>query len=86
MRAIPTTSCTAALNVGTTAELEQCAETGQRQPATTVFNEARVLSNRFSMLSDAALEVANGLAFNVVAKGDPRAELGNDTVRHDGAA
>ncbi len=31
------------------------------------------------MLSDAAPEVANGLAFNVVAKGDPRAELGNDT-------
>ncbi|MCV5132867.1 hypothetical protein OFL98_29700, partial [Escherichia coli] len=41
--------------------------------------EARVLSNRFSMLADAAPTVGNGLAFNVVAKGDPRAELGNNT-------
>ncbi len=38
-----------------------------------------MLSNRFSMLADAAPKVGNGLAFNVVAKGDPRAELGNNT-------
>lgn len=31
------------------------------------------------MLADAAPKVGNGLAFNVVAKGDPRAELGNNT-------
>ncbi|EMV2403071.1 autotransporter domain-containing protein, partial [Escherichia coli] len=29
--------------------------------------------------ADAAPKVGNGLAFNVVAKGDPRAELGNNT-------
>ncbi|EFD5064488.1 TPA: EntS/YbdA MFS transporter [Escherichia coli] len=67
------------LNVGTTAELNSALKQISGSQATTVFNEARVLSNRFSMLSDAAPEVANGLAFNVVAKGDPRAELGNDT-------
>ncbi|MCC5414546.1 autotransporter domain-containing protein, partial [Escherichia coli] len=31
------------------------------------------------MLADAAPKMGNGLAFNVVAKGDPRAELGNNT-------
>lgn len=31
------------------------------------------------MLADAAPKVGNGTAFNVVAKGDPRAELGNNT-------
>ncbi|EOX8430376.1 EntS/YbdA MFS transporter [Escherichia coli] len=67
------------LNVGTTAELNSALKQVSGSQATTVFNEARVLSNRFSMLSDAAPEVANGLAFNVVAKGDPRAELGNNT-------
>ncbi|EFF9445945.1 autotransporter domain-containing protein, partial [Escherichia coli] len=67
------------LNVGTAAELNSALKQISGSQATTVFNEARVLSNRFSMLSDAAPEVANGLAFNVVAKGDPRAELGNNT-------
>ena len=67
------------LNVGTTAELNSALKQISGSQATTVFNEARGLSNRFSMLSDAAPEVANGLAFNVVAKGDPRAELGNNT-------
>ena len=47
--------------------------------AITAFREARVLSNRFTMLTDAAPQIKDGLAFNVVAKGDPRAELGNDT-------
>ncbi|HAK5455714.1 TPA: autotransporter adhesin BigA [Salmonella enterica] len=51
----------------------------QGSQATTVFREARVLSNRFNMLADAAPQIKDGLAFNVVAKGDPRAELGNDT-------
>ncbi|SUH64227.1 surface-exposed virulence protein BigA [Salmonella enterica subsp. enterica serovar Madelia] len=44
-----------------------------------MFREARILSNRFNMLADAAPQIKDGLAFNVVAKGDPRAELGNDT-------
>ncbi|EBP4525009.1 autotransporter domain-containing protein [Salmonella enterica] len=67
------------LNVGTTAELNSALKQISGSQATTVFREARVLSNRFSMLADAAPQVGNGLAFNVVAKGDPRAELGNDT-------
>ncbi|EAX8177048.1 autotransporter domain-containing protein [Salmonella enterica] len=67
------------LNVGTTAELNSALKQVSRSQATTVFREARVLSNRFNMLADAAPQIKNGLAFNVVAKGDPRAELGNDT-------
>ncbi|EGM8072828.1 autotransporter outer membrane beta-barrel domain-containing protein [Escherichia albertii] len=67
------------LNVGTTAELNSALKQVSGSQANTVFREARVLSNRFSMLADAAPKVGNGLAFNVVAKGDPRAELGNNT-------
>ncbi|HDV2372349.1 TPA: autotransporter domain-containing protein [Escherichia coli] len=67
------------LNVGTTAELNSALKQVSGSQATTVFREARVLSNRFSMLAYAAPKVGNGLAFNVVAKGDPRAELGNNT-------
>ncbi len=64
------------LNVGTTAEQNSALKQISGSQATTVYNEARVLSNRFSMLSDAAQEVANGLAFNVVGKGYPSAEMG----------
>lgn len=67
------------LNVGTTAELNRALKQVSGAQATTVFREARVLSNRFTMLADAAPQIKDGLAFNVVAKGDPRAELGNDT-------
>lgn len=67
------------LNVGTTAELNSALKQVSDAQATTVFREARVLSNRFTMLADAAPQIKDGLAFNVVAKGDPRAELGNDT-------
>lgn len=67
------------LNVGTTAELNSALKQVSGSQANTVFREARVLSNRFSMLVDAAPQIKDGLAFNVVAKGDPRAELGNDT-------
>ncbi|EAY5479391.1 autotransporter domain-containing protein, partial [Salmonella enterica subsp. enterica serovar Alachua] len=67
------------LNVGTTAELNSALKQVSGAQATTVFREARVLSNRFTMLADAAPQIKDGLAFNVVAKGDPRAELGNDT-------
>uniref|UniRef100_UPI001BD2D7AB BigA/YdbA N-terminal beta-barrel domain-containing protein n=1 Tax=Citrobacter portucalensis TaxID=1639133 RepID=UPI001BD2D7AB len=67
------------LNVGTTAELNSALKQVSGSQATTAFREARVLSNRFTMLADAAPQIKDGLAFNVVAKGDPRAELGNDT-------
>ncbi|HFW3410409.1 TPA: autotransporter adhesin BigA [Salmonella enterica subsp. enterica serovar Oslo] len=67
------------LNVGTTAELNSALKQVSGSQANTVFREARVLSNRFNMLADAAPQIKDGLAFNVVAKGDPRAELGNDT-------
>ncbi|MBS3048288.1 autotransporter outer membrane beta-barrel domain-containing protein [Enterobacter mori] len=66
------------LNVSTTAELNSALKQISGHQATTVFREARVLSNRFNLLADAAPQMKNGLAFNVVAKGDPRAELGND--------
>ncbi|EAZ8648828.1 autotransporter domain-containing protein [Salmonella enterica] len=65
--------------VGTTAELNNALKQVSGAQATTVFREARILSNRFNMLADAAPQIKDGLAFNVVAKGDPRAELGNDT-------
>ena len=66
------------LNVSSTAELNNALEQISGSQATSIAREARVLSNRFDMLADAA-PVVNGssLAFNVVAKGDPRAELGN---------
>ncbi|WP_423061354.1 autotransporter adhesin BigA [Citrobacter portucalensis] len=67
------------LNVGTTAELNSALKQVSGSQAITAFREARVLSNRFTMLADAAPQIKDGLAFNVVAKGDPRAELGNDT-------
>ena len=68
------------LNLGTTAELNSALKQISGSQATTVFREARVLSNRFNILADNAQALgSNGLAFNVVAKGDPRAELGNDT-------
>lgn len=67
------------LNVSTTAELNNALKQISGSQATTVFREARILSNRFTMLADAAPQIKDGLAFNVVAKGDPRAELGNDT-------
>lgn len=67
------------LNVGSTAELNNALKQLSGSQAITAFREARVLSNRFTMLADAAPQIKDGLAFNVVAKGDPRAELGNDT-------
>ena len=47
--------------------------------AQTTRREARVLSHRFTQLAQQAAPLGNGLAFNLVAQGDPRAELGNDT-------
>ncbi|WP_348235771.1 hypothetical protein, partial [Salmonella enterica] len=67
------------LNVGSTAELNSALKQVSGSRATTVFREARGLSNRFNMLAEAAPQIKDGLAFNVVANGDPRAELGNDT-------
>ncbi|QPK01172.1 autotransporter adhesin BigA [Enterobacter mori] len=67
------------LNVDTTAELNNALKQVSGSQATTAFREARILSNRFNMLADAAPQVKEGLSFNAVAKGDPRAELGNDT-------
>ncbi|HHG9066659.1 TPA: autotransporter adhesin BigA [Citrobacter freundii] len=67
------------LNVGTTTELNSALKQVSGSQATTAFREARILSNRFNMLADTAPKIKDGLAFNVVAKGDPRAELGNDT-------
>lgn len=65
------------LNLGTQAEVNNALNQISGNQATTAFREARVLSNRFDMLEDTAMVNSNGLGFNVVAKGDKRAELGN---------
>ncbi|POT56941.1 autotransporter domain-containing protein [Citrobacter amalonaticus] len=67
------------LNLKTAAELNSAMKQISGSKAGTVFRDARVLSNRFNMLADAAPVNGNGLAFNVVAKGDQRAELSNET-------
>nr|WP_252144977.1 surface-exposed virulence protein [Yokenella regensburgei] len=67
------------LNVGSQAELNSALKQLSGSQATNVFRQARVLSNRFDMLADAAPQVGNGLAFNVVAKGDQRAQLDKNT-------
>lgn len=67
------------LNVGSQAELNSALKQVSGSQATNVFRQARVLSNRFDMLADAAPQVGNGLAFNVVAKGDQRAQLDKNT-------
>ncbi|PAO05945.1 autotransporter domain-containing protein, partial [Enterobacter cloacae] len=70
------------LNVSTTAELNSALKQISGSQANSAFNQARMLSNRFDMLADAAPVLGNGLAMNLVAKDDPRAELGKKT-RYD---
>lgn len=67
------------LNVSSVSELNNALSQVSGNQANTAFNEARKLSNRFNLLSDEAPLLGDGLAFNVVAKGDKRAELGNKT-------
>lgn len=66
------------LNLKSSVELTNAMQQISGSKAVSAFNEAKVLSNRFTMLSDNAVVNANGLGFNVMAKGDSRAELGND--------
>ena len=68
------------LNLKTSAELDSALKQISGSKATGVSRDARILSNRFDMLADTAPVMNNGLAFNVVAKGDQRAELSNDTT------
>ncbi|QCR38272.1 autotransporter outer membrane beta-barrel domain-containing protein [Nissabacter sp. SGAir0207] len=70
------------LNLKSTAELNSALRQISGSQAKSVARDARVLGNRFEMLADTAPTMGNGLAFNVVAKGDQRSELGNDT-RYD---
>ncbi|QCR38424.1 autotransporter outer membrane beta-barrel domain-containing protein [Nissabacter sp. SGAir0207] len=70
------------LNLKSTAELNSALRQISGSQAKSVARDARVLGNRFEMLADTAPVMGNGLAFNVVAKGDQRSELGNDT-RYD---
>uniref|UniRef100_UPI002ED9C13E autotransporter outer membrane beta-barrel domain-containing protein n=1 Tax=Enterobacterales TaxID=91347 RepID=UPI002ED9C13E len=67
------------LNMATSSDVTKAMKQISGSQALNVARDARVLSNRFDMLADAAPEINNGLSFNVVAKGDPRAELSNDT-------
>ncbi|QCR38273.1 autotransporter outer membrane beta-barrel domain-containing protein [Nissabacter sp. SGAir0207] len=70
------------LNLKSTAELNSALRQISGSQAKSVARDARVLGNRFEMLADTAPVMGNGLTFNVVAKGDQRSELGNDT-RYD---
>ncbi|WP_312952407.1 autotransporter outer membrane beta-barrel domain-containing protein [Superficieibacter sp.] len=70
------------LNLSTSADVTRAMKQISGSMANSVSRDARVLSNRFDMLADTAPVVKNGLAFNVVAQGDKRAELGNNT-RYD---
>lgn len=67
------------LNLKTAKDVTNAMKQISGSKATTAFNEAKVLSNRFTMLADNAVVNSNGLGFNVVAKGDKRSELGNNT-------
>lgn len=67
------------LNLKTAADVTNAMKQLSGSNAVSAFNEAKVLSNRFTMLADSAMETSSGLGFNVVAKGDKRAELGNST-------
>ncbi|MBU9843875.1 hypothetical protein, partial [Rahnella ecdela] len=66
------------LNLKSAAQVTNAMKQLSGSKATNAFNEAKVLSNRFTMLEDNAVVSASGLGFNVVAKGDQRSELGND--------
>ena len=67
------------LNLKTAKDVTNAMKQLSGSKATSAFNDAKVQSNRFTMLADSAIETSSGLGFNVVAKGDKRAELGNNT-------
>lgn len=67
------------LNLKTSQDVTRAMSQLSGSNAVSAFNEAKVLSNRFTMLADNAVVTPSGLGFNVVAKGDKRAELGNNT-------
>lgn len=68
------------LNLATSADVTKAMKQISGSMANSVSRDARVLSNRFDMLADTAPVMKNGLAFNAVAQGDKRAELGNNTT------
>ncbi|MBU9849217.1 autotransporter domain-containing protein [Rahnella aceris] len=70
------------LNLSTAAEVDNAMRQLSGANATAAFKEARVLSQRFTMLADNAIVMPSGFGFNLVDKNDKRAELGNDT-RYD---
>lgn len=66
------------LNVGSTASLNKALKQISGAQAKGVDRETRVLSQRFTMLAEnAPVTTAGGLSFNLVAKGDKRAEMDN---------
>lgn len=67
------------LNLATSSDVTKAMKQISGSMANSVSRDARVLSNRFDMLADTAPVVKNGLSFNVVAQGDKRSELGNNT-------
>ncbi|MBE4990559.1 autotransporter adhesin BigA, partial [Enterobacter cloacae complex sp. P6RS] len=66
------------LNVSSAAALNKALQQVSGAQAKSLNREARVLGHRFSQLADTAPQVTDsGLAFNVVARGDKRAEMDN---------
>lgn len=70
------------LNLKSAAEVTNAMRQISGSTATRAFNDARVLSHRFDMLAEKTVAGENGLGFNVVAKGDQRAELSGN-ARYD---
>ncbi|PWV97918.1 autotransporter outer membrane beta-barrel domain-containing protein, partial [Mangrovibacter plantisponsor] len=66
------------LNVSTSAELDRALKQVSGAQATALNREARILGQRFTRLAaEAPVTTDTGLSFNVVAKGDRRAEMAN---------
>ncbi|KGT95594.1 hypothetical protein NG99_02960, partial [Erwinia typographi] len=66
------------LNVSTASSLNKALKQLSGKQAKSLDREKRVLSQRFTMLAEnAPVTTENGLSFNVVAKGDRRAEMDN---------
>ncbi|WP_226574462.1 autotransporter outer membrane beta-barrel domain-containing protein, partial [Mangrovibacter yixingensis] len=66
------------LNVSTSAELDRALKQVSGVQATGLNKEARILGQRFTRLAaESPVATDSGLSFNVVAKGDKRAEMAN---------
>lgn len=67
-----------ALNQKSAHELSRALRQISGSQATSAFKDARILTPRFDRLTEEALDMDNGLAFNVISRNDTRAEMGNN--------